>query len=267
MRQNYESAVLCGDCLTALSHVDDNSVQLIVTSPPYAMQRKQTYGGVPVAKYAEWFVERANEFRRVLKPDGTFILNIKEHCEDGARSDYVLRLIMALSDSGWIWTEELIWRKRNPFPGGGPNRFRDAWERLLQFNLGRKIKIRKDRVMRPVVPGCDRPNQPNKPIASTTGSGLTKNHYKFVGMKMCYPDNVLEYSIGKENHGHPAVFPRHIPEYFIKLFTDEGDLVLDPFCGSGTTLVAARKLGRRAVGCDVHELYCETARRRLESGQ
>jgi len=123
-----------GDCRSELKKISDNSVDLIVTSPPYADQRKSTYGGVSVEEYVDWFLPISKELLRVLKPAGTFILNIKEKVVGGERSTYVMELILEMRRQGWFWTEEFIWHKKNCFPGKWPNRFRDAWERLLQFN-------------------------------------------------------------------------------------------------------------------------------------
>ena len=120
--------IYCGDSKDILKDVADDSVDLIVTSPPYAEQRKKTYGGILNENYVEWFLPISSELLRVLKPDGTFILNIKENVSSGERSIYVLELILALRKQGWLWTEEFIWHKRNCFPGKWPNRFRDAWE-------------------------------------------------------------------------------------------------------------------------------------------
>lgn len=126
--------ILQGDCLEVLKDFDDNTFDLIVTSPPYADSRSKTYGGIKPKKYVEWFLPRAEQFFRVLDPKGTFILNIKERVINGQRSTYVIELILELQKQGWFWTEEFIWHKKNSFPGKWPNRFRDSWERCLQFN-------------------------------------------------------------------------------------------------------------------------------------
>ena len=106
-----------GDCLEVLRKFPDNTFDLIVTSPPYADKRKHTYGGVPPEKYVRWFIPRSAQFLRVLKPSGTFILNIKEKVENGERHTFVIELILALRQQGWLWTEEFIWHKRNCYPG------------------------------------------------------------------------------------------------------------------------------------------------------
>ena len=130
--------ILSGDCLEKLKELPNSSVDLIITSPPYADQRKNTYGGIKPEKYVSWFLPITAELLRVLKNDGTFILNIKEKVQNGERSTYVLELILEMKRQGWLWTEEFIWHKKNCYPGKWPNRFRDAWERLLQFNKAKK---------------------------------------------------------------------------------------------------------------------------------
>jgi DNA modification methylase len=125
--------IIQGDCRDILRQSDPGAFDLIVTSPPYADQRSNTYGGIKRNLYMHWFLERSAEFRRVLKPTGTFILNIKEKAEEGECRDYVLELILGLRKQGWLWTEEFIWHKRNCHPGKGPNRFRDAWERCCNI--------------------------------------------------------------------------------------------------------------------------------------
>ena len=122
-----------GDCLEELKNLPDSCIDLIFTSPPYADNRKKTYKGIPIRDYVNWFLPISDELKRVLKNDGTFILNIKERTENGERQTYVLELILEMKKHGWLWTEEYIWHKKNCYPGKWPNRFRDAWERCLQF--------------------------------------------------------------------------------------------------------------------------------------
>lgn len=147
MRKNV---ILHGDCLSELRALPDNSVDLIFTSPPYADQRKSTYGGVHADLYVEWFLPRSAEFLRVLKPTGSFVLNIKERVVNSERHTYVLELILALRKQGWLWTEEYMWHKKNSYPGKWPNRFRDSWERLLHFTKTKKFQMNQEEVMVPV---------------------------------------------------------------------------------------------------------------------
>ena len=142
--------IIHGDCLEVLQRFESSTFDLIVTSPPYADQRSKTYGGIKPEKYVEWFLARSSQFLRVIKPTGSFVLNIKEKAEDGERHTYVLELILALREQGWLWTEEYIWHKRNCHPGKWPNRFRDSWERCLQFNKDRHFKMYQEAVMVPM---------------------------------------------------------------------------------------------------------------------
>ncbi len=142
--------IICGDCLNILPTLPENSINLIVTSPPYVDSRKKTYGGIPVDKYVEWFLSISLELKRVLKPEGSFILNIKEKVVNGERHTYVIELILEMRKQGWLWTEEYIWHKKNCYPGKWPNRFRDAWERCLHFTKQKRFKMFQEQVMVPV---------------------------------------------------------------------------------------------------------------------
>lgn len=261
-----------GDCASLLKRYPDDFFDLIVTSPPYADRRQHTYGGIKPEQYVDWFLERSEQFLRVLKPSGSFILNIKEKVENGERHTYVIELILALRKQGWLWTEEYIWHKRNCYPGKWPNRFRDAWERCLHFTKSRKFKMNQEAVM---VPMGEWARTRLKSLGkndvvrfdSQVGSGFGKNIANWIERSMAYPTNVLHLATECSNKNHSAAFPRALPEWFIKLFSDPGDWVLDPFAGSGTTLEAAKELGRNAVGIDLLPEYCEMARELIIGSQ
>jgi len=257
--------IIEGDCLEVLAKYPSNTFDLIVTSPPYADRRKNTYGGVPPEEYAQWFLPRSAQFLRVLSPTGTFILNIKEKVENGERHTFVIELILALRKQGWLWTEEFIWHKKNCYPGKWPNRFRDAWERCLQFNKTRRFKMNQEAVMVPMGDWADArlKSLGKKDVVrfnSPVGSGFGKNIANWLGRDKAYPTNVLHLATECGNKSHSAAFPEELPAWFIKLFTNEGDTVLDPFSGSGTTCVAAQKLRRNSVGIELVREYCEIAR-------
>jgi len=246
----------------------DASVNLIVTSPPYADARKSTYGGISPDRYVEWFLPRATEFKRVLHPRGTFILNIKERVVDGERHTYVLDIIKALRDQGWLWTEDWIWAKKNSTPGKWPNRFRDEWEHVLQFTVRRDFARYQDDVRGPAkdstVARVQRLNANDLiRLESDTQSGFGKRMACMVGRETVYPSNVLHMATECGNVGHPAAFPESLPDFFIRLFTKPGDLVLDPFAGSGTTLMVAQRLGRDYVGVELNSEYIPIIEKRL----
>ena len=245
------------------------SVALIVTSPPYADSRKSAYGGVHPDDYVEWFAPISEELYRVTKDDGSFVLNIKEKVVDGQRHTYVLELIFALKQQGWLWTEEYMWHKKNCSPGKWPNRFRDSWERCLHFTKSKKFVMNQDDVM---VPTGDWAKSRLKNLSETdqtrdnsrVGSGFGKNVSNWVGRDQAYPTNVLHLATECGNKSHAAAFPRALPIWFIKLFSNEGDLVLDPFAGSGTTLLAARELGRHWCGIELKSEYFQNAQQKLD---
>ncbi|MBS1746372.1 MAG: site-specific DNA-methyltransferase, partial [Bacteroidetes bacterium] len=252
-----------------LKLLPENSVDLIVTSPPYADQRKSTYGGIHPDKYVEWFLPISEQLLRVLNPTGTFILNIKEKVVEGERSTYVMELIIAMRKQGWLWTEEFIWHKKNSYPGKWPNRFRDSWERLLQFNKAKHFNMYQEEVM---VPMGDWAKTRLKKLSDTdkirdnskVGSGFGKNISNWVDRDKAYPTNVLHLATECNNKNHSAAFPQELPEWFIKLFTKENDTVLDPFMGSGTTLSVANRMKRNSIGIEIVPEYYEMVRKELK---
>ena len=260
--------IFCGDSAEVLKTLSDNTIDLIITSPPYADQRKSTYGGISTDQYVEWFLPISEQLLRVLKPTGTFILNIKEKVVNGERSTYVMELILAMRKQGWLWTEEFIWHKKNSYPGKWPNRFRDAWERLLQFNKSKKFAMYQEEVM---VPMGDWAKTRLKKLSETdkrrdtskVGSGFGKNISNWVDRDKAYPTNVLHLATECNNKKHSAVFPEELPQWFMKLFTQEGDTVLDPFAGSGTTLFVAERMGRNAIGIEIMQEYYQMIKEQI----
>ncbi|MCF8371524.1 MAG: site-specific DNA-methyltransferase [Bacteroidales bacterium] len=261
--------IYLGDSKEKLQLLPDNSVDLIVTSPPYADQRKSTYGGIHPDKYVEWFLPISEQLLRVLKPTGTFILNIKEKVVAGERSTYVMELILAMRKQGWYWTEEFIWHKKNSYPGKWPNRFRDSWERLLQFNKDKKFHMYQEEVM---VPMGDWAKNRLKNLSDTdkirdnskVGSGFGKNISNWLTRDKAFPTNVLHLATECNNKNHSAAFPEELPEWFIKLFTKQNDTVLDPFMGSGTTLKVASRMKRNSIGIDIVPEYYEMVKKHIK---
>jgi DNA modification methylase len=265
---NIVTKIIEGDCQQVLPTLQSDSIDLIVTSPPYANARRKQYGGVAHAEYSTWFLPIASELYRVLKPSGTFILNIKENVVNGERSTYVIELILSLRKLGFLFTEEFCWAKKNAMPGKWKNRFRDSWERLLQFNKSRDFAMyqdavmvrRKDSTAKRVVKF---PANATQRVKSATGSNFSRRFAAWIDREYVYPSNVLYLSVETTNKKHSAVFPESIPEWFIKLFTVEGDTVLDPFSGSGTTGAVCCRLNRNFIGIEKVREYVELSRNRI----
>ncbi len=265
-RSNGEpfNRIIHGDSLNELGKYPAGCVDLIFTSPPYADSRKKTYGGIHPDNYVGWFLPFVDQFKRVLKSRGSFVLNIKEKALNGERHTYVLELILEMRKRGWLWTEEYIWHKKNCYPGKWPNRFRDAWERCLHFTKAKDFAMYQDAVMVQMgdwrharlrnLSETDRMRDESKVL-----SGFGKKIENWVGRDMAYPTNVLHLATECGNKSHSAAFPESLPEWFIKLFTKPNDVVLDPFLGSGTTAVAAARLGRKFLGIEINADYYQLA--------
>jgi DNA modification methylase len=180
-----------------------------------------------------------------------------------------MELILAMRKQGWLWTEEFIWHKKNSYPGKWPNRFRDSWERLLQFNKDKKFTMYQDEVM---VPMGDWAKTRLRKLSDTdkrrdnskVGSGFGKNISNWLNRDKAYPSNVLHLATECSNKKHSAAFPEELPEWFIKLFTKQGDIVLDPFMGSGTTNIVAQRMKRNSIGIEIMEEYYDMVREQIE---
>lgn len=260
--------VLTGDCLESTGGLAPGTVDLILTSPPYAQKRKKTYEGVRPEDYVDWFLPRAAEFRRVLAPRGSFVLNIKEGTDGTERQTYVLELVLALRKQGWLWIDDLIWHKKNPFPSSSPRRLMDAWEHLHHFTLHRDPWMDQQAVRVPAAKSTlakkRREAERGDPlITSGSGSGMTYTLKNAAKGGLVRPNNVLHLTTENGNQGHSAAFPVQLPTFFIRLFCPPGGLVYDPFCGSGTTLVAAKREGRNGLGTELSKDYADRARQRI----
>ncbi|HEY4505451.1 MAG TPA: site-specific DNA-methyltransferase [Candidatus Paceibacterota bacterium] len=287
MKPKELNRVYKGDCSILLSDkklFPDKSIDLIITSPPYAEKRKKSYGGTHPDKYVQWFLPITKGLYRVLKDDGSFILNIKEHPKNGERETYVLELILELKKQGWFWIEEYCWYKKNSFPGKWPNRFRDSWERCLQFTKQKDFKMYQNAVKVPIGSWAEKrfkSMSENDFIrhVSKNNSHLGRNVSKWLNKKKVFPHNVVvfeeehrlylsnvfesavESSSGKN---HSAVFPIELPSWFMRLFSKEGDIILDPFIGSGSTAVAALLHRRNYLGIEVQSAYVKEANKNIQ---
>jgi len=286
--------LICGDCRdrgVIARLFDDRKANVVITSPPYATQRQYDpssgFAPVPPENYVAWFKDVAAAIESVLAPDGSYFLNIKAHAEEGERHIYVMDLVLAHKRQwGWRFVDEFCWRKTDDgVPGGWSNRFKNAWEPVYHFSRERKIKF----WPRAVAHWSDdcfdySPDNPK----STSGSGLLgtgprgaaadkgKNQAAWQTTRrnandlegrhggLARPSNVIEAKTESSQGNHSAPFPRAIPEFFIKAFSDAGDVIFDPFTGSGTTLVAAGVLERSGLGVEISPAYCDVILRRLQ---
>ena len=274
--------LICGDCRDAAviaRLMTGASANVAITSPPYATQREYDptsgFKPVPPDEYVEWFRAVAAGVESVLAPDGSYFLNIKAHADDGERNLYVMDLVIAHRRQwGWRFVDEFCWRKTdNGVPGGWGNRFKNAWEPVFHFCRQQQIKFRAEAVSHKSEDCFD--YSPDNP-KSHSGSGLLGTGARGTAATLpgagdadgrhtglARPSNVIEVKSESSQGSHSAPFPRALVDFFIKAFSDAGDVVFDPFMGSGSTMAAAQGLGRAGYGCEISPAYCDVIVRRL----
>lgn len=265
--------LLIGDCrnpedMARLCGAD--KINVAFTSPPYASQRKYDessgFRPIPPDEYIDWWEPVQANVRKYLADDGSFFVNIKPHCEDGERVLYCFDLVLRMKRGwGWRFVDELCWRKAGDgVPGKWPNRFRNAFEPVYHFapNEGNikdhyAVAHKSDGVFSYAA------NKETKK-ANTTGSGFETGFKPESGLAL--PSNVLEIAESADSD-HSAAFPIGLPSFFIRAFSDEGDVILDPFMGSGTTCISAENHGRRSLGCEISAKYAAVILQRcLDAG-
>jgi DNA modification methylase len=286
------AAYLC-DSKDLLEQLPAKSINLIFTSPPYALHFKKEYGNVTKGAYVEWFLGFAREFFRVLKDDGSFVLNIGGSYNEGTptRSIYHFKLAMALVEEiGFHLAQECFWYNpaKMPVPAEWVTvrrvRVRDSVEYVWWFSKTPFPKASNRKVLRPYSADMMRLNRKGvketvRPSGHAIRAGFTE-----IASGGSIPPNVIEDGLAESmlkfgNNAandvytkrckesgikiHPARFPAALPEFFVKLLTDESDLVYDPFAGSNTTGAVSEKLGRRWLASENVEEYLEASKFRF----
>lgn len=260
--------IINGDAKEVLKKFPDGHFNLIVTSPPYADARKKHYDSIDPYSFPDFMASFHKEFWRVLSEDGSFVLNIKDKVVDGVRHRYVWNTIELLSDFGWRCVDDYIWMKPNAMPGFWNTRLRDEWEYCFHMTKNRKFAMYQEAVMKPIGDWSEKRlanlnGKSNLRHNSENDSGFGRDLRNWKNKQLVLPGNTISIPLVGKNMGHPAVFPVGLPEFFIKLFTKQGDNVLDPFAGSGSTGVAAEQLKRNVVLIDNKMEYIELIVKRL----
>lgn len=248
--------IICGNCFNALP---EDLIDLVVTSPPYAQQRASQYGGIPEKDYPAWTVKWMQAVRPLLKITGSVAIVIRPHIHQHVISDYVLKTRLALREYGWDEAEELIWTKPDAPPMGHIRRPRRSWESILWFAKDASKVF------------CDPKANGNLSkrigMETTKGVGDWKAGVSKAKEGIARCRDYVEVGTGqvdksKENT-HPAQYPEALARWIVKLLCPKNGRVLDPFMGSGSTLVACAKLGIEATGIEISEIYCDIAKKRL----
>lgn len=263
--------IICGDCRdfsTIERLLDGRQVNVAFTSPPYASQRKYDessgFRPIPPDEYVDWFEDVQANVRAVLAGDGSWFVNIKEHCDDGQRHLYVKDLTIAhVRRWGWRFVDELCWvDSGDGFPGGYVGRFKDAWEPVFHFAMDKGIKFN------PLANGHASKHAftYDASIQMSIGDdGYGKVPPRAEGDGLSRPSNVIQIPAGVERGiDHSAAFPIKLPSWFIRAYSDEGDVIFDPFMGSGSTLMAAHTEGRVGYGSELSPAYTDVIARRFQ---
>lgn len=256
---DFRNTIVQGDCVDVMTSLEEGSIDLTVTSPPYDNLRN--YKG-----FQFHFEKIAHQLLRVTKDGGIVVWVVNDATIDGTETGTSFRQALYFKEIGFNLHDTMIFRKKNPIPQIYRRRYNNEFEFMFVFSKG---QVQKHNLLRVecLHKGLE--------LNGTTYKNYSKNEQK--RSKLAKPvgedkvkGNIWEYVVGKkqEDQGakaHPAPFPVALARDHIISWTNEGDLVLDPMCGSGTTCIAAQQMGRNFIGIDVSHEYCEVARERIKN--
>ena len=286
------------DSIEVLRSIPDDSVNVVLTSPPYALHFKKEYGNADKNDYVDWFLPFAREIIRILKSDGSFILNIGGSYNQGTptRSLYHFKLLIALVETiGFHLAQECFWYNpaKMPMPAEWVTvrriRIRDSVEYVWWLSKTPWPKANNRAVLKPYSKDMERLNRRGIRATVRPSGHNIKTSFSDIDAGGSIPPNVIEedheeretsesllklgnnaandsYTKLCKEHGqkiHPARFPAALPEFYLKLLTEPGDVVLDPFAGSNTTGAVAESLGLRWIAIEKVEPYLDASRYRF----
>ena len=249
------------DFFSFVDSIESNSIDLIVTSPPYAQQRKNHYDSIPEYKYPSWSVAWMDKCKRILKKTGSVAMVIRTNQREGRISNYVIKTRIALHESGWMEPEELIWIKSGSAPVGSIIRPRRSWENILWFSRNSSIY-------------CD--TRANGSKSSRIGfegkKGIDEKYINSINKKATHgisrSKDYFEVGTGSSDKSdynyHPAQYPDGLSSWVIRMLCPLGGTVLDPFLGSGSTCVSAIRNGRNSIGSEIDPGYFQISLKRIE---
>ena len=260
-----ENIIYNGDACDKLELIHDNSVDLVVTSPPYDNLRR--YNGSGDNWNHEKFKCIANGLKRVLKDGGVIVWNVNDKTEGGGKTGTSFKQVLYFMELGFLLNDTMIWRKTNPMPQVKQPRYSACFEYMFILSKG------KPKTFNPIMRACRNGgklyNSTAKNMDGESGRHNLTYHVNeemvdYNIWDMAIAQNRETFNINGQKIKHPAVFPYELPYRHIQSWTNEGDVVLDPFAGSGTTLLAARDLKRKYIGIELNEDYYKMILNRLD---
>lgn len=247
--------ILCEDCEKVLKHLREDYVDLVVTSPPYDDLR--TYSDT----LGDWNEEKCKaiiaELYRVIKPGGVVVWIVGDKTDKGSETGTSFRQALMFMETGFLLNDTMIWKKKNPMPQVKQPRYNQVFEYMFVFSKG------KPKTFNPIMVPCKCAGQDYDSTCKNMGgeSGRTKKSFKINKEKV--DSNIWEVAIAQNKTGHPAVFPIELVDRHIQSWSNEGDIVMDPFMGSGTTGLSAMKLKRKFFGIEKNQDYFLISRKRI----
>jgi site-specific DNA-methyltransferase (adenine-specific) len=269
-----KNTIYQGSCFDLMDMLDENSIDLIVTSPPYADIK--SYGKkvneesvFHVDHYVDWILPLFDKMFRVLKPSGSLIFNIDDKCHKKLRHFYIFDLISRISmESQMKMYDYYIWHKKACLPSSSPKRLNHMTEFIFHFVKNENLtKWNMDNVREEYAASSVNRCKTDIKSYTTNEDGVktgTPSKNKLNG-KGKVPSNVFRFNNNQVERGnkHPAPFNKEIPIWFIKALTNDGDLILDPFMGSGTTAMASIEMNRDWIGFELNQVYIDMAAERI----
>ena len=238
------------DCLETMKRMPDNFIDLTITSPPYDDLR--IYNG-----YSFNFNAVASELHRVTKQGGVVVWIVGDSTIKGSESGTSFRQGLGFKDAGFNLHDTMIWRKTNPMPKVKTKRYFDVFEYMFILSKGQP------KTFNPLMQATKLGGKTYDSTVKKITKGKERERKTFILNTERYKDNIWECAIAQNKTEHPAVFPESLIADHITSWSNEGDIVYDPFIGSGTTALAARSLGRTYIGSEISQEYCQIAEQRL----
>lgn len=244
--------IINGNCLDVMKEkIPDNSIDLTVTSPPYDDLRK--YNG-----YSFDFEGIAKELYRVTKEGGVVVWIVGDKTSKGSESGTSFRQALYFKEIGFNLHDTMIWRKTNPMPKVKTKRYFDVFEYMFIFSKGTP------KTFNPIMQQCKMGGKKYDSTCKNMGGENGRTKKSFILNNERYKDNIWDIAIAQNKTSHPAVFPEQIANDHIISWSNEGDLIFDPFVGSGTTGRMAVLNNRRFIGIDISEDYCRMSNERIK---